>query len=137
MLAYQRVLMRKEETGGILPISEVFQMINTGILKGNVDIEDLLKAMRTLNKLNVIEDIKLLETGVTMVYFFPVQYTNDQVKVIELAKQKGYISLEDVCVDLDWSQDRALRALDSLEKSGVAKFRESILTGKQWFFPSS
>ncbi|MHA1292845.1 MAG: hypothetical protein ACTSQJ_09285, partial [Promethearchaeota archaeon] len=37
MLAYQRVLMQKEETGGILPLSEVFDLINTGILKGNVD----------------------------------------------------------------------------------------------------
>ncbi len=136
MLTYQRVLMQKEETGGIMPISEVFELINTGILKGNVDIKDLLKAMKGLNKSGVIEDVKLLESGVIMIHFFPIQYTSDQVKVIELAKEKGYITLEDVCVNLNWSQDRALRSLDSLEKTGVAKFRESILTGKQWFFPS-
>lgn len=136
MLAYQRVLLRKEETGGILPISEVFELVNTGILKGNVEIKDLLKALKGMNKSGVIEDVKLLETGITMIHFFPIQYTSDQVKVIELAKEKGFISLEDVCVNLDWAQDRALRSLQSMEESGIAKFRESILTGKQWYFPS-
>ena len=98
ILAYQRVLLRKEETGGILPISEVFELINTGILKGNIDIKDLLKALKGMKKSGVIEDVKLMDRGITMVHFFPIQYTSDQVKVIQLAKEKGYISLEDVCV---------------------------------------
>ena len=71
-----------------------------------------------------------------MIQFFPIQYTDDQFKVIGLAKEKGFISLEDICVSLEWSQDRALKVLKTLEESGIAKFRESILTGKQWFFPS-
>jgi hypothetical protein len=29
-----------------------------------------------------------------------------------------------------------MKVLETLEESGIAKFRESILTGKQWFFPS-
>jgi predicted DNA binding protein len=137
MLAYQRVLMQKEEIGvGLIPISEVFELINTGILKGNVDIKDVMKAMKILNKLNVIEDIKRIDAGTIMIQFFPIQYTDDQVKIIQLAKEKGFISLEDVCINLEWSQDRALNVLKSLEDSGIAKFRESILTGKQWFFPS-
>jgi len=137
MLAYQRVLMQKEEIGvGLIPISEVFELINTGILKGNVDIKDVMKAMKILNKLNVIEDIKRIDAGTIMIQFFPIQYTDDQVKVIQLAKEKGFISLEDVCINLEWSQDRSLNVLKSLENSGIAKFRESILTGKQWFFPS-
>ena len=136
MLAYQRVLMHKEETGGIMPISEVFELINTGILKNNVEIKDLTKSMKLLKKNNVIEDIRVLETGIIMIHFFPIQYTSDQVKIIELAKEKGYLSLEETCLKLDWSQDRALRALKSLEDSGVAKFTDSLLKGKQWSFPS-
>ena len=53
-----------------------------------------------------------------------------------MAKEKGYVSLEGVCTNLDWSQDRALRALTSLEDSGIAKFTDSLLKGKQWSFPS-
>jgi hypothetical protein len=136
MLAYQRVLMRKEETGGIMPISEVFELIHTGILKGNVEIKDLIKAMRLLKKTKVIDDVRELDSGVVIIHFFPVQYTGDEAKVVELAKEKDYLSVESVCSEFNWSQDRALKVLKSLEESGVAKFRESLLTGKQWYFPS-
>jgi hypothetical protein len=136
MLAYQRVLMSKEETGGIMPLSEVFELINTGILKSNIDIKDVEKALKLLKKSKVIDDIIQLESGSIMVRFFPIQYTRDESKVVELAKEKGILTLENVCTKLDWSQDRALHALESLEKSGIAKFRENILSGKQWFFPS-
>jgi len=137
MLAYQRVLMQKEEIGvGLMPISEVYDLVNTGILKEVLDIKDLLKALKILKKDRVIEELLELRGNSVMVRFFPVQYTNDQVKVIGIAKEKGYISLEDVCIALTWSQDRALQTLISLEDSGVAKFRESLLKGKQWYFPS-
>jgi hypothetical protein len=128
--------MSKEETGGIIPLSEVFELVNTGILKGNVEVKDVDKALKLLKKTKVIEDIIHLESGATIVRFFPIQYTGDESKVVELAKEKGILTLEDVCTRLEWSQDRALHALESLEKSGVAKYRENILTGKQWFFPS-
>ncbi|MFX1365248.1 MAG: hypothetical protein ACFFCE_16840 [Promethearchaeota archaeon] len=136
MLAYQRVLMSKEETGGIIPLSEVFELVNTGILKGNIEVKDVEKALKSLKKTKVIEDITELDTGSIMVRFFPIQYTGDETKVVNLAKEKGVLTLEDVCSNLNWSQDRALRALESLESSGTAKFRENILTGKQWYFPS-
>ncbi len=136
MLAYQRVLMSKEETGGIIPLSEVFELINTGILKGNIKVRDIFKAMKILRKTRVIDDLTELDSGVIIVRFFPIQYTGDEVKVIKLAKEKGVLTLEGVCINLDWSQDRALRALESLEKTNIAKYRENILTGKQWYFPS-
>ncbi|MHA2399222.1 MAG: hypothetical protein ACXADU_10090 [Promethearchaeota archaeon] len=128
--------MRKEETGGIIPLSEVFELVHTGILKGNLEIKDVEKALKILKKTGVIEDLKTLDSGGIMVQFFPIQYTGDETKVVDLAKEKGILTLEDVCVKLEWSQDRALRALNSLEQSGIAKFRENILTGKQWYFPS-
>ena len=136
MLAYQRVLMSKEETGGIIPLSEVFELVNTGILKGNVEVKDVEKAMKNLKKTKVIEDITQLESGSLLIRFFPIQYTDDEANVVKLAKEKGVLTLEDVCINLNWSQDRAFRALESLEKSDIAKYRENILTGKQWYFPS-
>ncbi len=136
MLAYQRVLMSKEETGGIIPLSEVFELVNTGILNGNIEVKDVEKSLRLLKKTKVIEDINQLDSGAIIVKFFPIEYTSDEAKVVDLAKKKGVLTLEDVCASLEWSQDRTLRALESLEKSGIAKFRENILTGKQWYFPS-
>ena len=137
MLAYQRVLLQKEEIGvGLMPILDVFELVHTGILKNNIDISDLVKALKILKKKHVIEDLLVSDTGSMMVRFFPVQYTSDQVKIIGLAREKGFITLEEVVTELNWSQDRALQTLKSLEETGVAKFRESLLKGKQWFFPS-
>jgi len=137
MLAYQRILMQKEEIGvGLLPISKVYDLINTGILNGILDVKDLLKALKLLKKNHVIDDLQEFSSGIVMVRFFPIQYTTDQVKVVGVAKDKGFISLEDVCIALSWSQDRALETLKSLEDTGMAKLRESLLKGKQWYFPS-
>ena len=93
MLAYQRVLMSKEETGGIIPISEVFELVNTGILKGNIGIKDVEKALKILNKTGVIEDLTQLDSGAIMVRFFPIEFTGDETKVVELAKEKGVLTL--------------------------------------------
>jgi len=137
LMAYQRILMRKEEIGaGVIPMSEVFELVNTGILKGNIELKDVVKAMKILLKLKVIEDITKLDSGMEMIQFFPIQFTEDQVKVIELAKGKDFITQEIVCLEFKWSQERALNVLKSLEESGLAKFSESLLKGKQWFFPS-
>jgi hypothetical protein len=137
MLAYQRILIQKEEIGvGLLPISKVYDIVNTGILKGILELKDLLKALKVLKKNHVIDDLQELNSGIVMIRFFPVQYTNDQVKVVGVAKEKGFISIEDVCIALNWSQDRAIETLKSLENTGVAKLRESLLKGKQWYFPS-
>ena len=137
MLAYQRILMQKEEIGvGLLPISKVYDLVNTGILNGILNVKDLLKALKLLKKNHVIDDLQEFSSGIVMVRFFPIQYTTDQVKVVGVAKDKGFISLEDVCIALSWSQDRALETLKSLEATGMAKLRESLLKGKQWYFPS-
>lgn len=137
MLAYQRILLQKEEIGvGLVPISKIYDLVNTGILKGILELKDLIKALKILKKNRVIDDLQELGSGIVMVRFFPVQYTKDQVKVVGVAKEKGFISVEDVCIALNWSQDRALETLKSLEDSGVAKLRESLLKGKQWYFPS-
>ena len=136
MLAYQRVLMHKEETGGIMSVLEVFELVNTGILNGIVELKDLDKAMRILKKNKVIDDLEELDSGVMIVHFYPVQFTGDEAKVIELAKENDFLTIEIVCPAFNWSQDRAIKILKSLEDSGLAKFRESLLTGKQWFFPS-
>ena len=137
LLAYQRQLLQKEQIGaGLVPMQDVFDLVNTAILKGNIELKDLLKALKILKKKHVIDDLIEYDSGIVMIRFFPVEYTSDEVQVIGVAREKGFISVEDVCTALAWSQDRALKALESLEQSGVAKYRESILKGKQWFFPS-
>ncbi len=136
MLAYQRVLLEKEETGGLLSVGEVFDRVNTGVLKGIVTAQDVEKAVELLHKQGIIAGINELENGVKMVNFFPVQFTADQSIILNFAAKKGFVTLEEISMNLKWSTDRAIRALEQMQKIGVARFDESYRTGKKWYFPS-
>ncbi|MHA1340269.1 MAG: hypothetical protein ACTSRZ_08395 [Promethearchaeota archaeon] len=135
MLAYQRVMMEKDETGGLLLISDVYDLVNTGELYGIVTIDDVEKAVKILKKKKIIPEIKELEGGVMTISFFPVQYTSDQSEILRFVGNKGYCTLAEVCAGLNWSEERALRALSNLEATGIARYDESYRTGKKWYFP--
>jgi hypothetical protein len=137
MLAYQRVMLQKEETGGLLLLTDVFEIVNTGILSGRISIDDVKKAVIILKKKKVIPQIKSLDEDVMLISFFPVQYTQDQSEILKFAqKKKGTCSLAEVRAALGWGEIRALRALENLENTGIAKTDESFRTGKRWYFPS-
>jgi hypothetical protein len=137
MLAYQRVMLQKEETGGLLLLTDVFEIVNTGILNGRIVIDDVKKAIIILKKKKVIPMVKDLDNEVLLISFFPVQYTQDQSEVMKFAQsKKGTCSLAEVQANLGWSEVRALRALENLENTGIAKTDESFRTGKRWYFPS-
>ena len=137
MLAYQRVMLQKEETGGLLLLTDVFDIVNTGILSGRITIDDVKKAVTLLKKKKVIPLIKSLDEDVMLISFFPVQYTQDQSEILKFAQsKKGTCSLAEVRATLGWSEVRALRALENLENTGIAKTDESFRTGKRWYFPS-
>ena len=136
MLAYQRVMLEKTETGGLLTLPDVFDRVNTGILKNRITINDVEKAVKILKKKNVIPEINKLESGVLVISFFPVQYTQDQTEILKLVKNNGVITTGDVCKSLNWTLERAERALQNLVDTRVARITETFRTGKQYFFPS-
>lgn len=137
ILAYQRVMLEKEETGGLLLLTDVFEIVNTGILRGRITIDDVKKAVTILKKKKIIPQVKALDEDVLLISFFPVQYTQDQSEVVKYVQDKrGTCSLAEIQADLGWSEVRALRALENLENTGIAKSDESFRTGKRWYFPS-
>ena len=135
MLIYQRVMLEKDQTGGLLLLTDVFELANTGELKAEIDIDDIHKAVKKLKKKKVIPEINKLDSGVITVSFFPVQYTSDQSEVLNFVGQKGVTTLAETCAGLEWSEDRALRALENLQATGIARYDESYRTGKKWYFP--
>ncbi|MHA1673504.1 MAG: hypothetical protein ACTSYI_07740 [Promethearchaeota archaeon] len=136
MLAYQRVMLEKQETGGLLTIPDIFDRVNTGVLQGNISMEDVEKAVKMLKKNKIIPEIRTLESGVLIASFFPVQYTKDQSRILNLVKDDGVINTGDVCKELNWTVERAERALQNLVDTRVARIMETFRTGKRYFFPS-
>ncbi|MHA1521358.1 MAG: hypothetical protein ACTSRK_14335 [Promethearchaeota archaeon] len=136
MLAYQRVMLEKHETGGLLTIPDIFERVNTGVLQGSISMEDVEKAVKMLRKNKIIPEIRTLESGVLIASFFPVQYTQDQASILNLVKDDGVINTGDVCKELNWTVERAERALQNLVDTRVARIMETFRTGKRYFFPS-
>lgn len=136
MLAYQRVMLEKEATGGLLTLPDVYDIVNTGELQGNISTSDVEKAVKLLWRKKVIPQMKRLPSGVLTASFFPVEYTQDQAEILELVKEDGFITTGDVCKSLDWTVERTERALQNLVDTRVARVTETFRTGKRYFFPS-
>ena len=129
-------MMDKHETGGLLTLPDIFERVNVGLLEGQVTMKDVGKSIDILKKSNAIYDVEKLGSGLIMVSFFPVQYTSDQASVLKIVPNDGVLNTQFVCSSLNWSKDRADRALDSLEASGIARVTESYREGKKYFFPN-
>lgn len=136
MLLYQRMMLEKKETGGLLTLPDAFDRVNTGVLKNKITIEDVEEAVKYLKRKNVIPEVKRLESGVMVISFFPVRYTQDQAAVLEIVPKTGIITTGDVCQKLGWSIERAERALQNLVDTGIARVTETYRTGRQYFFPN-
>jgi hypothetical protein len=131
---FQEVLSEKDETGGIFTIPELFLFLKPFDLSEKVDMKDIQKAMQMMAKGNAIAGYETLKSGVDVVYFFDEKFTSDYKVVLGLAKLKGVILLEDL-LGMKWTQQRAEKTLESLVRSGIARFDESYLKGKKWYFP--
>lgn len=132
---FQEVLIKKEETGGIFTIPELFVFLKPFDMSEAVTLKDLEKAMQRMAKTSAIAGYESLPSGVGVVYFFDEKFTDDTKVVVSIARKDGYVVLEDLLA-MQWSQQRAEKVLATLVRSGVARFDESYLKGKRWYFPT-
>ncbi len=133
-LIFQEVLAEKEETGGIFTIPDLFLFLKPFDLSDKISLKDIQRAMQAMAKDNAIAGYETLSSGVDVVYFFDEKFTSDYKIVLGLAKEKGVILLEDL-LGMKWTQQRAEKTLESLVRSGIARFDESYIKGKKWYFP--
>ncbi len=133
-LIFQEVLAEKEETGGIFSIPELVMFLKPFDLADKISMKDIQKAMQSMAKSNAIAGYETLKSGIDVVYFFDEKFTSDYKVVLGLAKVKGVVLLEDILA-MKWTQQRAEKALESLVRSGIARFDESYIKGKKWYFP--
>jgi hypothetical protein len=136
VLLLQKAQRLREQNGGIMTLAEVQLMTETrGTLSGKVDYEDVKKAIDILSKQKLIPGIKKLSSGLSIVYFFPVEVSLDQNTVLAIASEKGWTTLEEVMTRAGWSRERAEVTLKELETSGISRPDPSYSTGKKWHFP--
>jgi len=136
ILLLQKAQRLREQNGGIMTLTEVQLMTEKGgLLSGKVGHEDIKKAIEFLSKQKLIPGIKKLSSGLSIVYFFPVELSFDENIVLAIASEKGWITLEEVMIRTGWSRERVEVTLKELETSGISRPDPSYSIGKKWYFP--
>ncbi|MHA1232310.1 MAG: hypothetical protein ACTSPQ_16885 [Candidatus Helarchaeota archaeon] len=126
---------RKNITGGLLTLSELVLLVKSHTPYKNVKVAAIKKALNKLEKEGLICGLKKLKTGVEIVEFIPMSLNKDQNTLLALASRTGVISFEEAMTKLNWSQERLIRVLESLERANIAKRDPSYASGRKWYFP--
>ena len=125
----------QEYTGGIMTLGEVVLMVNEDRPGKIITAKDIVEAIDKLVKAKIIPEIRELKDGVKIIEFIPANLSPDQEEVLSLSTRKGWISLEELILKTNWTQERAERILESMRDSGIARVDASYAEGKKYYFP--
>ena len=101
----------------------------------SVTYNDVIEAVNRVSENGLIPGIRTLRGGVKVVELRPLELRRDQADVINLAATKGYVSVEEVIMQLKWSEDHARQVLSSLVDAGMAVADIRFSTGGRYYFP--
>jgi hypothetical protein len=136
VLLLQKAQRLREANGGIMTLGEVqLALSKAGNLSGKVGSQDVRRSIEILAERKLIPGFRKLNTGLTIVCFFPIEISPDQNTVLAIAGEKGWTTLEEVMIRTHWSRERADITLKALEDSGLSRLDRSYATGKKWYFP--
>jgi Zn-dependent peptidase ImmA (M78 family) len=135
MLLYQRAMLKRKENGGIMTYSEAYLLANTGKLAQKLETKDIENAIKKLEKNKLIPGTRELKSGVKIISFFPIEFTDDQNEVLSIASRNGYVTLEEIMLKAGWTKVRAQNALQALEQEGITRKDESYAHGERYYFP--
>jgi predicted HTH transcriptional regulator len=101
----------------------------------SVSYNDVIEAVNRVAENGLIPGIRTLRGGVKVVELRPLELRGDQSDVVNLAATKGYTSVEEVMMELKWSEDHARQVLSSLVDAGMAVADIRFSTGGRYYFP--
>ncbi len=129
-----RTAEESKQSGGIMLLSELLvRLDNLGWATESDEVESIINDM---SGEGLIQGLSTLEGGALLVEFVPVALTDDPQLVLGLAAEReGNLSFEDVVVGLNWTEERARKALSLLVETGVAKEQRSYSRSTQYWFP--
>lgn len=101
----------------------------------SVSYNDVIEAVNMVARHGLIPGIRTLRGGVKVVELRPLELRRDQADVVNLAAIKGYTSVEEIMMELKWSEDHARQVLGSLVDAGMAVADVKFSTGGRYWFP--
>ncbi|MBN2230446.1 MAG: hypothetical protein JW779_12735 [Candidatus Thorarchaeota archaeon] len=100
-----------------------------------VTYNDVIEAVNRVAEHGLLPGIRTLRGGVKVVELRPLELRRDQADVVNLAASRGHISVEEVMMQLKWSEDHARQVLASLVETGMAVADIRFSTGGRYYFP--
>jgi hypothetical protein len=125
----------KEATGGLMSLAEIVLLVNKETPGIVISPEDMNNALKRLEKADLVKVFELKPSNTKIVEFVPVSMTSDQNEVLELASTKGWITLEEIMMEKEWSKERSERVLKAFKDSGIARLDSSYARGARYYFP--
>ncbi len=101
----------------------------------NIHYNDVIEAVNRVARNGLLPGVRVLRGGVKVVQLRPLELGPDQAEVVSLAATKGYLTLEEVMIQLKWSEDHARQVLASLVEAGIAIPECRLSTGSRYHFP--
>jgi hypothetical protein len=121
---------------GLMGLAELIVEVVKRVPELNaVSYSDVIEAVNMVAKHGLIPGIRELKGGVKVVELRPLELRRDQADVVNLAAVKGYTSVEEVMMELKWSEDHSRQVLASLVDAGMAKPDVRFSTGGRYWFP--
>ena len=125
-----------ELTGGILSVVEFYSAIKDDYKNFDGDVSDVLKALKRLEKDDLIVGVRKLKDGdIKIVEFLPVNLTDDLQYILNIAASSGYITIGELLQKTGWDEYRVRRALDTLEKKTHCPKSRILFTRFTILFP--
>jgi hypothetical protein len=129
-----KIAQASKDSGGIILLSELMARLHE--IGWEIDTDDLDKILENLSNEGVIQGVSTLEGGAKLVKFIPVGLTSDPRRILSLASRyNGKLSMEQILVELGWTEERAQNALELLTSGGVAKIQKSYAKSTIYWFP--
>lgn len=123
-----------EKIGNIISYADLFIRIKEKEEFANITPDIFEKSIKLLQKRGLIGKTQVLKSGIKLLEFLPVSLSSDQKTVIELAKESGFVTQEQLILK-KWSLERIQLILNSLEENNIARRVEEMATGSKWYFP--
>lgn len=131
-------LATSHRNGGLIYLDELRQRLiasRTRSQQQDISIDDLLRAIKKLKVLG--NGFTVIAMGTRyLVQSVPGELSMDHTTILQTAQDSGYVCLSKIKSQLNWQQDRTIRALDYMVKEGLAWVDDQALKERYYWFPA-
>uniref|UniRef100_A0A0K0EET2 Vacuolar-sorting protein SNF8 n=1 Tax=Strongyloides stercoralis TaxID=6248 RepID=A0A0K0EET2_STRER len=125
--------------GGLITIND----LRTRLLKSrsktrkeNITNDDILRAVQKIKVLGNGFELLPLEGGRFLIQSIPGELSMDDSRVLQLAEETGFVTIELIMDRLRWEEARTLQVIEHLIKEGLAWVDEQPSDTNQYWIPS-